>query len=52
MSFSWAALGPAPLDALVYPRIFHLRQAAAEKKGDSAEAEKNKRIFTALAGSP
>ncbi|MEO7653931.1 MAG: hypothetical protein ABIZ80_26025, partial [Bryobacteraceae bacterium] len=47
-----SVLGPAPLDALIYPRIFHLRQLVAEKKGDGAEAEKNKRLFATLSGPP
>ena len=47
-----AALGPAPFQALSFPRIFHLRAVAAEKKGLQAVAEQNRRIFAALSGSP
>ncbi len=45
-----AALGPAPFQALVFPRIFHLRAVVAEKKGLQAVAERNRQIFAALSG--
>ena len=46
------ALGPAPFEALVFPRIFHLRAIVAEKKGLQAVADQNRRIFVALSSSP
>ena len=42
--------GPAPFESIVYPRIFHLRAVAAEKKGDRAAAERNARLFQTLSG--
>ena len=45
------AAAPAPFEALVFPRIFHLRAVVAEKKGDRAEAERNERLYRILSGS-
>ena len=42
--------GPAPFESIVFPRIFHLRAVAAEKKGDRGAAEVNARLFRMLNG--
>lgn len=42
--------GPAPFESLLYPRLFHLRAAAAEKQGDAAAAARNNRLFQSLQG--
>ncbi len=42
--------GSAPFESLVFPRIFHLRAVAAEKKGDRATAALNARLFQTLVG--
>jgi tetratricopeptide (TPR) repeat protein len=46
-----AASGPAPFEALIFPRIFYLRGVVAEKKGLKPLAEQNYRMFKALSGS-
>jgi Flp pilus assembly protein TadD/TolB-like protein len=45
-----AAPAPDLFESLVYPRIFYLRAVAADKRGATAEAERNYRLFRALSG--
>jgi tetratricopeptide (TPR) repeat protein len=45
-----ATFGQAPFDALVFPRIFHLRAVVAEKKGLKQIAEQNYQLFKVLSG--
>jgi tetratricopeptide (TPR) repeat protein len=45
-----AVSGPAPFEALIFPRIFNLRAVVAEKKGLKQVAEQNDRLFRALFG--
>jgi tetratricopeptide (TPR) repeat protein len=43
-----AVSGPAPFEALAFPRIFYLRAVAAEKKGLHQVAEQNYSLFKTL----
>jgi hypothetical protein len=42
--------GPGAFTALYFPRLFELRARLAEKRGDAAAAESNRKIFAALGG--
>jgi hypothetical protein len=45
------ASGPAPFESLIFPRIFYLRAAVAQKQGAKTVADQNYRLFRTLSPS-